>query len=375
MPAGPAWAATSVTLEFEPPIPHVEPAGAYTLAVDAAPGEQNHLRILRDSLGFAVRAAPGEVLTARAGCTAASSGLVRCALTGAASHLSVFAATGDRDDVVVLGPLPGIELAEVEAGGGDDVLWGQAGADLLVGGAGTDVLAGFEGADRLDGGQGQDVLDGGLGTDLVTYGSRRADVTVDLSAGRGGAADESDLLRNFEDASGGYGSDRLFGNAGPNVLYGGLDGDDLGRGNGGDDTLSLRRPFGGAGDDTLDGRFAACGRGEDIVTRQRFYPPGPYGRACEHVRSYFYSVARARLDGRRLRLDFTCPVRTCSGRLVLRDRRGRLGVRRYSMRGESFGGKARVALAIPLARHPAGRRPELVIFGQAFARDAFRVRV
>lgn len=375
MPAGQASAATRVALEYEPPIPHVEPAGAFTLAVDAAQGESNRLSVLRDARGFVVRAGAGQALAPGERCVAVTASEVQCAPTDAASHLSVFVATRDRADTVVLGQLPGVDLAEVVAGTGDDVVGGQAGADLFYGGAGKDVLAGFDGEDRLDGGHGRDVLDGGPGGDFVLYGSRKEGVTVDLRTGRGGAAGESDVLRNFENASGGHGSDRLFGDAGPNVLYGGLDGDDIGRGNAGDDTLTLRRPFGGGGDDTIDGKFADCGPGFDLVNRQRFYPPGPYGRGCERVRSYFYSVARARLDGHRLRLDFTCPVRSCSGRLVVRDRRGRLGVRHYSMRGESFGGRPRVPIAIPLERRPAGRRPELVIVGQAFAHDSFRVRL
>lgn len=303
----------------------------------------------------------------------APAGDVRCPVTGEASHLSVFVDTADGDDYVLLGPLPGVELAEAVGGTGNDVLVGQAGEDLLIGGSGSDVLAGLDGADRLDGGRGNDALDGGAGADLVTYASRRAPVTVDLGAGRGGARGELDTLRGFEDVTGGRGSDRLLGNAGPNLIYGGLDGNDVARGRGGNDTLSARRSFGGGGDDIADGTVAGCGGGTDVVIRLRFYAAGPYGRGCERVRSSFYIVTRPRLDHGKLKFSFTCPARRCSGQFVVRDRRGRFGVKRYAEIGQDFGGRRDVPISIPLERKPAGRRPELLLSGPSFARDSFRV--
>jgi hypothetical protein len=366
--------ATRVTLEHEAPIPHVEPSPSYTLDVEAASGQQNHLRVLRDSDGFLVQAGTGELLSAGARCSAAGAGDIRCPLTGAASHRSVFVDAGNHDDSVAFGPLPGVELAEADGGPGDDVLTGWTGADLLIGGPGSDVLAGLDGADQLDGGTGSDTLDGGTDLDLLTYGSRGAPVSVDLAAGRGGAKGETDSLAGFEDVTGGLGSDRLLGDAGPNVLYGGLDGNDASRGRGGNDTLSARRAFGGPGNDIVDGKAAGCGAGLDLVARLRFRPPGPYGRACERVRSFFYNVTRPRLHRRKLHFDFTCPVRRCSGKFVLRDRRGRLGTRRYASLGKDFGGKSSIAITVPLRRRPAGRRPDFVLRGQAFARDSFRLR-
>jgi hypothetical protein len=295
-------------------------------------------------------------------------------VTGEASHLSVFVDAGDGNDLVVLGPLAGVELAEVLGGPGDDVISGQAGEDLLVGGPGFDTLTGFDGADRLDGGTGNDTLDGGLGADLVTYATRQARVVVDLRAGRGGADGELDRLDGFEDVTGGSGSDRLLGDGGPNILYGGRGGNDIGRGYGADDTLSVRRSFGGGGDDILDGAVAKCGGGADLVARLRFHPSGPYGRACERVRSFFYNVTRPRLVRKKLKFALTCPVRSCRGELVVRDGRGRLGSKRYETLGESFGGKPSIPITIPLDRDPGGR-PELVVRGQAYARDSFRLRL
>ena len=93
------------------------------------------------------------------------------------------------------------------------------------------------------------------------------------------------------------------------------------------------------------------------------------------MRSFFYNVTRPRLTGGKLRFDFTCPVRRCSGKFVLRDRHGELGSRKYAALGESFGGKPSNPITIPLSRRPAGKRPELVVFGQALARDSFRLRL
>jgi hypothetical protein len=93
------------------------------------------------------------------------------------------------------------------------------------------------------------------------------------------------------------------------------------------------------------------------------------------VRSFFYNVTRPRLAGRKLRFRFTCPVRRCSGEFVLRDRRGRVGSVRYAALGATFGGKPSIAITMPLERRPAGRRPELAVFGQALARDSFRLRL
>ena len=67
---------------------------------------------------------------------------------------------------------------------------------------------------------------------------------------RGRAEDARRALLAAE-VTGGHGSDRLLGDGGANILYGGLAGNDIGRGYGGDDTLSVRRSFGGGGDDIM----------------------------------------------------------------------------------------------------------------------------
>ena len=53
--------------------------------------------------------------------------------------------------------------AEVQAGPGDDYVWGSDGDDVLDGGEGDDALSGYGGSDDLRGGPGNDVLEGEFG--------------------------------------------------------------------------------------------------------------------------------------------------------------------------------------------------------------------
>ena len=56
---------------------------------------------------------------------------------------------------------------EVSGEGGDDLLFGGAGNDKLDGEDGNDVISGGSGNDELEGGKGRDVLIGGLGSDNI----------------------------------------------------------------------------------------------------------------------------------------------------------------------------------------------------------------
>ncbi|WP_421877886.1 cadherin domain-containing protein [Pacificispira sp.] len=57
----------------------------------------------------------------------------------------------------------------MDAGGGDDTVFGGDGADTLLGQAGNDTLDGGDGDDTLIGAAGDDVLIGGAGTDTVRF--------------------------------------------------------------------------------------------------------------------------------------------------------------------------------------------------------------
>ncbi|MBC7667945.1 calcium-binding protein [Caulobacter sp. DWR2-3-1b2] len=173
-------------------------------------------------------------------------------------------------------------------GGGDDILRGQAGNDTLDGGAGDDLLIGDDsyprsfpendilfggaGSDFLDGGLGADWLDGGTGGDNM-YGGKGDDIYIIDDAGDGtteyfnGGYDivYSSVSYSYAfphypyrtfieelhltgtasiDATGSDYGEKIFGNAGNNVLRGGNSGTSLGvdgvdwlDGGGGDDTL------------------------------------------------------------------------------------------------------------------------------------------
>jgi Ca2+-binding RTX toxin-like protein len=62
------------------------------------------------------------------------------------------------DDVVEASGLEAVIQLIADAGAGDDVLVGSAGADVLFGGDGDDVLLGGPGLDILDGGAGDNVV-------------------------------------------------------------------------------------------------------------------------------------------------------------------------------------------------------------------------
>ena len=138
-----------MTLEYEPPIPEIEPDPAYTLAVEAAAGEENRLRVMRDDRGFVVRETGTAPLSAGERCSSTAPGEVVCGLLGEASHLSVFVDADDEADVVVVRPLGGIDLAEVARGIRRRCAPGPRGSRTCsMAGAGQDVVAGEDADDR-----------------------------------------------------------------------------------------------------------------------------------------------------------------------------------------------------------------------------------
>ena len=154
-------------------------------------------------------------------------------------------------------------VENVEAGGGNDVITGNAAAnrldggggdDRIDGGAGDDTLAGGAGADTLVSAAGADALLGGAGTDLADYGGRTVPVNVSLDGlANDGAAGEAGSASDVENVNGGAANDTLTGSDAANVLDGG-GGRDVIDGGAGDDTL-----LGGADDDKLWG-----GGGNDV---------------------------------------------------------------------------------------------------------------
>ncbi|MCY3670794.1 MAG: hypothetical protein OXH14_06890 [Alphaproteobacteria bacterium] len=68
---------------------------------------------------------------------------------------------GDGDDFVVAGIMTDGQETTIDAGGGDDTIWGRQSHETLFGGTGDDWIVGGEGSDRIVGGAGDDVLTGG----------------------------------------------------------------------------------------------------------------------------------------------------------------------------------------------------------------------
>lgn len=134
--------------------------------------------------------------------------------------------------------------------------WIIGDVESLAGGSGNDTLTGNSGFNYLSGGRGDDTINGGGGGgDFLSYWERSAPVTVNFATDTFGdqALGESDSVDPaIVNALGGTGGDRLIGDDGANILWGGWsgttqDGDDWLQGRGGTDTF-----WGGEGNDTVD---------------------------------------------------------------------------------------------------------------------------
>ena len=74
-----------------------------------------------------------------------------------------------------------VDVVSIDAGGGNDTIYGTAAADSIFGGAGDDLIYGYGGDDYLDGGAGADEIYGGDGLDSILGG-----LGLDLLAGGSG---------------------------------------------------------------------------------------------------------------------------------------------------------------------------------------------
>jgi hypothetical protein len=285
---------------------HCPPDHVERLVVRGGRGEANRLSVGFGGAGEFRITDAGAPLRAGPGCTLSGAELVACPTSTPLLAAVVFA--GDRADRVTSSV-----AVEVDGGSGDDRLAGSEFADALSGGRGRDVLRGNGGDDGLGDGRlprlslsdqvhgrffpapsggvipvpaERDLFDGGPGTDTLDYEGRRRGVFVDLARTdrHAGAPGERDVLRRLEVVVGGNGDDRLFGDKGANVLYGGDNvsrgaraGDDFADGRAGDDRIDLgggaNRARGGAGDDEIgvtggydaqpQAQRVACGPGRD----------------------------------------------------------------------------------------------------------------
>ena len=159
----------------------------------------------------------------------------------------------------------GVTIELATTGGGNDVIIGNAADNVLTGNGGNDTLSGLDGADIFYGGRGADVIDGGEGQDSARYDNSSSGVAVNLLTGSGSGGDASgDILISIEYLHGSQHDDvltgdnatanRLYGNGGDDVIYGG-GGHDFLLGQDGDDEI-----YGGTGRDVIRG-----GDGADLL--------------------------------------------------------------------------------------------------------------
>jgi len=180
-----------------------------------------------------------------------------------ADALSAFenAAGGAAPDTIIGTDGPNV----ITAGVGANVVHGLAGDDTITTGAAIDVIYDGPGSDTVTtGGECDRVVQDDFSTDnlqasggscdVVDYSARTENLTVNIGSPNpiNGAAGEADVLRGFENATGGTGDDTVSGTGGPNLLIGGLGADTV-LGVGGNDALNVHDGIGG--NDTANGGF------------------------------------------------------------------------------------------------------------------------
>lgn len=186
----------------------------------------------------------------------------------------------------------------INGGSGNDVITGGRGADEINGGSDNDTLTGGAGFDKLLGGDGNDILvdsdallidpdetdlanpnsdrgaifDGGRGIDTVDLSGHASSLGIDLMRGSINPDvvyyyDGTDgpywtedsqqwldgRILNVENAIGGSGNDKIWGNWGDNELRGGAGHDEIVGADRSDASGSSDRLFGDAGNDVLMG--------------------------------------------------------------------------------------------------------------------------
>ncbi len=160
--------------------------------------------------------------------------------------------------------------SDLNAGDGNDLLWGGAQADTLLGGSGDDLLWGGEGADILDGGTSD--LDDESNYDVARYDFASTGVLARLDGGAGSGEAAGDTFINIDGLYGSAFGDVLVGNDFNNVLLG-LDGDDALYGLGGNDYM-----IGGLGNDMFWG-----GEGADAMLGEDGFDIARYDYAASGV--------------------------------------------------------------------------------------------
>jgi Ca2+-binding RTX toxin-like protein len=164
-------------------------------------------------------------------------------------------------------PLQNVDVENVDAGSGNDILTGNAAGNVLNGLGGNDTIKGGDSVDTLNGGDGDDLIagnsgndaiDGGTGVNWVDFASAGAGgvgVQVNLITGVS-SGEGNDTLKAIQNVRGSSFADSISGDASNNVLNG-FGGNDAINGNAGADTVNggsgADQTKGGAGNDKMTG--------------------------------------------------------------------------------------------------------------------------
>lgn len=111
----------------------------------------------------------GPNIVAGAGCFQENPSLINCGVGGFGLKATITLGGGDDtyDDRLARTDWP---VDDVDAGAGNDTIYGSYGSDVLRGGDGNDRLSGIAGDDQIDGGGGDDTIQGGADNDTVIGG-------------------------------------------------------------------------------------------------------------------------------------------------------------------------------------------------------------
>jgi Ca2+-binding RTX toxin-like protein len=156
--------------------------------------------------------------------------------------------------------------ADVTGGAGRDTLRGTSAGDVLDAGTGNDELYGLAGDDQVLPGPGKnDPVSGGPGSDTISYASSTVRVVVTLDGQpNDGEAGNDNVLADMENITTGAGNDLVVAANNNNTIVTGLGNDEV-RALGGDDSISA-----GEGDNVVDAGdgkdSGSSGAGLDRVT-------------------------------------------------------------------------------------------------------------
>ena len=207
----------------------------------------------------------------------------------------------------------------------NDDLVGTGFGDTMKGGGGADRLAGMGGDDVLEGGAGADTLSGGDGIDTASYVHAATWVNASLRSGQGFYGDAlGDSLSGIENLTGSDHSDLLTGDAGANVIEGGLGSDGI-YGEDGDDTAVFSHNFNDYTVTDFGGKIGSRGRtgrhaGLDRASEVRRHDDRRDGRRQCAVRHALLPEPQPRRVPRRRRTRSITSTRSAGTKGAIRTR-------------------------------------------------------